>query len=294
MSRHKRTALLAGIATVCAVGTLLAVLIAGGSARTARDPAATKTYLAARRTLETNVERSRVEHTSAVKTYVAGIASTCAGALRGAPPPITGKRRFYVRKGSTLVLAPRAILFLDAAVGVEQRMQLAETAAIREFTREVRGLRWTDSVLTKLVHALADAEDARLEQEMPELCRDANAWAASRYKLISAHTSRTAERLRAAQEVLRQALANGGCTSPYPGRSVLHVLERTTSRGQRRKAEELSRLEGRLDARNAEAVQTAVAQIEKVLGSRLLSENGKVRAVSVVPPCVAVPRTGQR
>jgi hypothetical protein len=142
MSRRKRTALLVGIATVFAVGALLAVLIHGSSATTAQDTAATKSYLAARRTLETNIEQSRAEHASAVKTYVAGIASTCAGALRGAPP-ITGKRRFYIRKGSTLVLAPRAILFSDASVGVEQTMQLAEVTAIREFTREVKGLRRT-------------------------------------------------------------------------------------------------------------------------------------------------------
>jgi hypothetical protein len=302
MNSRKRTALLAGIATVCAVGALLAVLIDGGPARTSRDPAATLSYLAARQTLLTNIKRSRANQTSAVKAYVAGIASTCAGALRGTPPPITGKRRFYVRKGSTLVLAPRAILFSDATAGVKRAMQPAETAAVREFIREVRHLRWSDSALTKLVHALADVEDAQLEQEAPaqleqetpELCRDARAWAASGYKIIAARTSRTAERVAAAEEVLMQALAAGGCTGPYPGRAVLHVLERTMSRGERRTAEELSRLEGRLHAQNAETLQTAVVQIEKVLGSRLLSKNGEVRPVSVVPPCVPAPRTGQQ
>jgi hypothetical protein len=292
MRPRKRIALLAGIATVCALGALLAVLIDGGSARTARDPAATLSYVAARQMLQANIERSRANQTRAVKAYVAGIASTCAGALRGAPPPIRGKRRFYLRKGSTLVLAPRAILFADATVGVERAMQPAEAAAVSEFTREVRGLRWTDSALTRPVHALADVEDARLQQETPELCRDARAWAASGYKNIAAHTSHTTERLGAAQEALMQALADGGCTGPYPGRAVLHVLIQSTLRGERRTAEALSRLEGRLDARNAEVVQTAVAQIEKVLGSRLLSKNRKGYPVSVVPPCVAVRSTG--
>jgi hypothetical protein len=292
MSPRKRTAVLAGIATLFAVGALLAVLIDGGSARAARDLAATNSYLTARRTLETNIDRLRAEHASAVKRYVAGIAATCAGALTGAPPPFTGKRRFYLRKGSTLVLAPRAILFLDATVGVEQTMQLAEAAAVREFTREVRGLRWTDSVLTKLAHALADVEDAQLELGAPELCRDARAWVASGFKSLAVRTSRTAKRL-AAQEVLMQALAKQGCISPYPGRAVLHVLERTMSPGERRTAEELSRLEGRLTARNAEVMQTALVQIERVLGSRLLSKNGKSRRVGVVPACVAVPRTAQ-
>lgn len=291
MSHRKRVTVLVGIATTCAVGALLAVLIDGGSARTAGDLAATKAYLAARRVLVTNIERSRVERGSAVKAYVAGIASTCEGVLRGAPPPIKGNRRFYIHKGSTLVLAPQAILFSDATVGVKQAMQPAEAAAVKEFTREVRGLHWTDSLLTRLVHALADVENARLEQEAPELCRDARAWAASGYKIIAARTSRTAERLAAAEEVLMQTLADGGCTGPYPGRAVLHVLERTTSHGERRTAEELSRLEGRLDARNAEAVQTAVTRIEKVLGSQLLSQSGKGHPVSVVPPCNAVPRS---
>lgn len=294
MSRRKRTALLAGIATVCAVGALLAVLIDGGSARTARDQAATKTYLAARRTFQSNAEQSRATQTSEVKAYVAGIALTCAGVLRGAPPPITGKRRFYVHKGSTLVLAPRAILFLDAAGGVQRTMQPAETAAIREFTREVRGLRWSDSVLTKLVNAFADVEDGRLERETPEVCRDARAWAASGYKIIAAHTSRTAERLGAAQEVLMQALANGGCTSPYPGRAVLHVLERTMSRGERTMAEEISQSEARTTRENAALVDNAVAQVERVLGIRLQLAGPKVRPAKEVPACVAVPRTRQR
>src|SRR5580700_4559094 len=206
MNSRKRIALLAGIATVCAVGALLAVLIDGGSAKTPREPAATLSYVAARQTLLTTIERSRANQTTAVKAYVTGIASTCAGALRGAPPPTTGKGRFYVRKGSTLVLAPQAILFADATVGVERAMQPAEAAAVSEFTREVRGLRWTDSALTRLVHALANVEDARLQQETPELCRDARAWAASGYRNLAARTSRAAERLAATREVLMQAL----------------------------------------------------------------------------------------
>jgi hypothetical protein len=293
MSARKRTALLAGLATLFAAGALLAVLIDGGAATTGQDAAATKSYVAERRTLETSIDRLRAESTGAVRTYVAGIAGACAGALRGAPP-ITGKRRLYVRKGSRLVLAPRVILFSDATVGGEQAMQLAAVAAIREFTRKVRGLRWTDNVSTKLVRALADVEDAQLELGAPELCRDARAWAASGYKWIAAHTSRTAERLGAARDVLMQALVKEGCSGPYPGRAVLHVLEQTMSRGERRTADELSRLEGRLAARNAETVQTAVAQIEKALGSRLLSKNGTGGSVGVVPPCIAVPPTQQR
>ncbi len=288
MSRRKRTVVLAGITTVCAVGALLAVLIDGGSARTAREP--TMTYLTARRTLETHAARSRATQANAVKAYIAGIALTCGGVLRGAPP-ITGKRRFYVRKGSTLVLAPRAILFSDAAVGVKRAMQPAETAAISDFTREVKSLRWGDSVVTKLVHAFADVEDARLEQEAPELCRDARAWAASGYKVIAARTSRSAERLGAAQEVLMQALADGGCTGPYPGRAVLHVLERGTSRGERRTAEEISRSEARVARENAALVDNAVARLERELGTRLQLAP-KVRPAGEVPACIVVPRNG--
>jgi hypothetical protein len=297
MSRGKRASLLGGLAAVCVVGVVFVLLIDGGSATTARDSAATNSYLAARRTLQANSERSRVERTSAVKAYVAGIVSTCAGTLRGAPPPITGKRRFTVRKGSTVEIAPRVILFLDAAEGVEQRMRLAETAAIREFTREVRGLRWTDSVLTKLVHALADVEDAQLEQEAPEQCRDARAWAASGYKILASHGTRTTERLGTAKEALEQALTDGGCSSPFPGRAVLHMLERTMSRGQRRTAEELSRLEARITAENATIVDTAVAQIERALGARLgvaPVERGKAIVADRVPACVAVPRITKR
>lgn len=250
---------------MCATGVLLAVVTDGGSSTIQRDRAVTNRYLAARRVFATHLERSQTERDSAVRAYVAGIASSCAGALRGAPP-IMGKPG-TVREGNTVALAPRALLFLDAAVGVKQRMQLVETAAISEFTREVRGLRWSDSVLTKLVHAFVDVEDGRLEQEAPKLCRDARAWAGSDYKILAAHTSRTAEGFGGAREVLMHALADGGCNGPYPGRAVLHVLERAASRGERRTAEELSHSEARTTRENAELIDNAIAQIERLLGT---------------------------
>jgi hypothetical protein len=278
---------------MCGVGALLMVLTNGGSAATAQDRLATNSYLTERQALIAHVAGSRDERESAIEAYVARIVTSCPGILKGAPP-ITGKQRFYVRKGSTLVLAPRSLLFSDATAGVERAMLPAETVATREFTHQVRGLHWADSVFTKLVHTFADVEGARLEREAPDLCRDARAWAASGYKIIAARTSHTAERLAATREVLMQELADRGCTGPYPGRAVLHVLGQTMSRDQRRTAEDLSRLEAQLDARNAEVVQTAVMQIEKALGSRLFLKNGKSHPVGIVPSCVAVPRTAPR
>jgi hypothetical protein len=292
MSHRKLTALLAGITTTCAVGVLLAVLIDGGSATTAPDREATKNYLAARRALETHVARSPAVHRSAAKTYVAGIANMCGGVLKHAPP-ITGQRR-YMHEGSTIVLRPQAVLFSDAASGVEQAARRLDEVAIRRFTREVRGLRWSDSVLTKLVHTLGEIEDAQLEQETPELCRNARTWVASGYKSLAAGTSRTAERLAGLKESLNRALAKEGCVNPYPGRAVLHVLEQTMSSGQSGTAQELSRLEARANAKNEAIVDSAVARIEEVLGSRLHVHSQQVRPVGVLSPCIPVPRTASR
>lgn len=88
------------------------------------------------------------------------------------------------------------------------------------------------------------------------------------------------------------ALADGGCNGPYPGRAVLHVLERATSRGERRTAEELSHSETRTTRENAELIDNAIAQIERLLGTRLQLVRRKVGPVKVVPACAAVPRTG--
>jgi hypothetical protein len=179
---------------MCAVAALLAVVITGGSARMARDGAATNIYLAARRVVEAHMERFWATRRGAVKTYVAGIAHTCGGALRHAPP-ITGNRS-YELQGSKLVLSPWAILFFDTTGGVEQAMRLpADAAAVGRFARQVRGLRWTDPAVTELVRTLGETEEAQLEREAPELCRDARAWAASGYKSLAAQTSRAAERL---------------------------------------------------------------------------------------------------
>ena len=256
---------------------------------TTRGQAATSSYLTARRALATQIERSRTARRRAAGTYVAEAAASCAGALKNAPRGKPG----YVRHGSELMLDPQAILFLDATVGVERAMDVVDANAIKEFARETKGLRWTDPALTNLVNALAYVEGAPLE-EMPELCRDALAWAASGYSSLGARTSHAAERFGEAREVLSSGLAKEGCVGPYPGRAVLHVLERRVSPGKRKTAEELSRLEARVDHEDGTTVNDGLAQIEKVLGSRLSAENGTPHTVQAGPACDALPSTGRR
>ncbi len=288
MGRAKRASVLGGLAAVCVVGAVLALLIDGGSSTPARGSAPTSTYVKARRALATHIERSRSTRRTAVEAYVSGVAATCAGALKHAPPLRARPR--YLREGSTLVLDPQAVLFSDAAGGIEQAMHRVDANATREFARETRGLRWTDPALTKLVHALADVEDAQLEQQMPELCRDARAWAASGYRSLAARTSHTAERFPAAEEVLTRELAKQGCVSRVPGRGVLHVLEEHLARGQRTAAEETSGLEARVVQEDVAMVNNAIARIEKVLGTRLNAKSATRGAGNVGPACVAVPR----
>jgi hypothetical protein len=289
MIGRKRAVAVAGIATTCAVGALLAVVIAGGSASTAPDGTASSRYLVARRVLELNGERYWAMRRRAVKAYVTGIVHACGGVLRYAPP-IRGNQRFE-RQGSTLVLAPQAILFSDAADGVEQAMRMPDAAAIERFTREVRGLRWTRAAVTELVQTLGETEEAQLEREAPELCRDARKWAASGYKALATQTSLAAERLAGLEASLTRALAQEHCVSPYPGRAVLQILEQVMSSGQKRTAQEVSRLEARVAGKEAAILDTAVVQIEEALGGRLRAHGGEVRPRSVVPPCVAVPRS---
>jgi hypothetical protein len=263
-----------------------------GSARTA-DGAATNSYLAARRVFEVDGERFWATRRSVVKTYVAGIVHTCGKALEHAPP-ITGNR-FYELQGSELVLSPRAILFSEATGGVEQTMRLpADAAAVGRFARQVKGLRWTDPAVTELVRTLGETDEAQLEREAPELCRDARAWEASGYKSFAAETSRAGERLAALEAALIRALAREDCVGPYPGRAVLHVLEQSMSSGQRRTAQEISRAEARVAGRDAAIVDSAVAQIEHALGARLRAHGGEGRPPSVVPPCIVAPRTAPR
>jgi hypothetical protein len=278
--------------TTCAVGVLLAVLIGGGSAATALDRAATKNYLVARRALESHVEQSRTGRVRAVKTYVTTIANTCAGVLKGAPQIV--KRKRYVREGSTLVLAPQTVLLSDAAGGIERALRLTAASAIRDFTRGVRGLRWSNALLIKLVDALADDEDAQLEQEAPELCRDARIWTASGYRSLAVQTSRNGEYLATRREVLTRELSKEGCVSPYPGRAVLHVLEQTMSSDQKQTARALSQLETRVAVTSAAIVRSAVAELEKILGGRLQAGRGQTRAAPGGPLCIAVARTAPR
>jgi hypothetical protein len=292
MISRKRVAVLAGIATAFAVGALLVVLIAGGSARTAPGVVATNSYLAARRVLEMQMERWSAKRSSVVKAYVAGIAYKCGGALRHAPP-VGGSRRF-VRQGSTLVLSPREILFSDATSSIELAMRLPDAVAVGRFTRKARSLRWTDPAVTELVHTLGETEEAQLEQEEPALCHDVRAWAATGYKSLAAQTSRTAERLAGLEVTLTRALAKERCVGPYLGRAVLHVLEQTMSSGQRMTAQEISRLEARVAVNGAAVLDNAVAQIEHALGGRLLIHGGAVRPPREVPPCVKVPRAAPR
>jgi len=277
---------------VCGGGLVLALLTDGGSATPVRSLGATGSYVIARRVLAEHMERSLTTRRNAAKGYVGGIAATCAGALKDAPPIKGGPR--YGRKGSALVLDAQAVLFSDATGGIERTMDVVDANATRELAREARGLRWSDPMEAKLVAALAEVEDAQLELQIPKLCSDARAWAASGYRSIATRPNGAAERFAAAEGVLTQRLAEQGCVSPYPGRAVLHVLEQRVPGGQRTSAEETSRLEASIARENAATVNTAIAEIERILGTRLHAGNGRPRAGGAGPVCIAVPRPGSQ
>lgn len=292
MSPSKRRYLLGGLATACGLAVLLVVLIDGGAATTAaHDQRVTNRYLATRRTLLTHFEQSRRRRSRSVEMYVARIISTCAGALSHAPERHEGPR--YLRKGSTIVLQPRAILLSDATSGAVLAMRATDATAIGEFSRTAKGLRWTDAALTNLVHALAETEELQVALTAPDLCHDARTWAASGYRSIQPQTGGTAEHLAATEQVLTNDLVRQGCVGPYPGPALLHVLERTMSPTQQAMAQRVSRSEAAVAAHGAELVRNAVARIEGALGTSLQAARAKTRSRRIVSPCIAVPRIGQ-
>ncbi len=287
MSSGKRRALLMGLAVACALGIGLSFVIGGSSAAPKRDRDATEGYLAARGVFAEQLERARTRRTAVVKAYVAEIAATCSAALRDAPT--AREEEPYRQQGSKLVLAPRTALFLDATLGIEQTMRVSDGTAIKVFTRRVRGLRWADSDLTKLVQAFADAEDAQLEGEVPNLCEDARAWSASGFRAVPAHPSDNGERIAATRATLTRQLASAHCRSPYPGPAILHVLQRATPSANLRTAQEISAWEMRYAIREGLIVENALAQIENVLGTRLRMKSGTNRTSGRAPTCVDLP-----
>jgi hypothetical protein len=143
------------------------------------DASATRAYLQADYTA-TRVELSDFPTSiAAVETLAVQVRSECPGVLANAPVPAHGAP-------PSPTAADLGEEQLDAVFGAAAN---TESARRRGFASLVARLRWSNAVLTRLVHEQADGEAELAATPPPSLCADMRSWVASGYQVVPAATS---------------------------------------------------------------------------------------------------------
>jgi hypothetical protein len=217
---------------VLAVGALLALAAAPASAREdaaarAENAAATRAYLLASVNLQETDLRNLAQSKAALEAAAAHIADECPRVLSGAPPvereiaPITSR--------SDEPMSPRAMgeehrqssqrselkSELSFALGdAEEEPDREATAAL---IRALTPLRWSNPLVTVLLHLVATVAQAELELPVPSVCADMDAWVSSGYRTLSIASKELARRTETILKDVFEAaaiVAQGGLKSP--------------------------------------------------------------------------------
>lgn len=160
-----------------------------GSVR-ASDAKATHAYLKA----ELNEQRATAggpAELKAIETLEAQVKEGCPGVLAGAPRYTNGEKPSQ----SQLEVSEELI---GGVFGAGER---AEHPVLARFARVVRGLRWSNSKLTRLLHSLAKEAAEQSAIPPPDLCADLKFWVASGYAKVSAGTKQVLHRMRVVSSI---------------------------------------------------------------------------------------------
>jgi hypothetical protein len=113
--------------------------------------------------LEANLGKAQ----TAMETFVAHVDATCPGVLAQAP------------QGTGLTEMTKEVMLAPLAIWTEVQRPVA-----RRFDREIEHLRWTDRTIERHFRRLMSARRFREGLTVPDVCADAQAWAASGFKTL--------------------------------------------------------------------------------------------------------------
>ncbi len=210
----------------------------------AGDATATRDYLQA------DLAQTRAEVTG-LPTAVAAIEALrgrlqveCPGVLAGAPKPAQGSEP----SSSAIEIGE------DEQAAVFGMAEHTEYLRRRGFAHAVSHLRWSDRLLTRLIHSYAAEEAAQAEIPPPDLCSDMRAWVSSGYQTVSAATERYVHR----ESVL------SGETNGVEG-AIMHKLTRYENQADRHIARKIAEIDKQAVQMILIKVLAALAKIAEVL-----------------------------
>jgi hypothetical protein len=187
MSRKRGTQI-----TVAAVVVVMAICsgcVAAGSGKRMTqsrqsDEAATVAYLHARDELLRESMAALPAGRAPMGRYVADVRAECGGILRHAPVP---RRLVPVRGIKDLVarhLAFEQDAFLSQLIegeALERAQRMPQFGASQRFAARIATIRWSDPVVTDLVHGYSGIEDGVLRSQPQNICTTAREWVKGGY-----------------------------------------------------------------------------------------------------------------
>ncbi len=222
--------------TVLAVlaGAVLAPAAQTAAARSAADVAATQALARATNTLVTAAHPDLSRGLAAVKSYVSSTTAQCPAVAARSPQNHDSEQ-------------------LDNEVAGALTVTGYHTAAapIAAFARAVKGLRWSNSKLTRAVHTFATKLVGLSTLAVPDLCTDIGAWVSSGYATLPASTVQFDQRYAATDVEAEESPLIIRLARPYGTPADLPVLRRVE----------------RFEAQLAEVEATAVADYTQLMNA---------------------------
>jgi mono/diheme cytochrome c family protein len=248
--------------------SLAASLISVAAPTKPRDVVATRSYLiaelAANEALATNDRAGAI----AVEELAASLKRECPAVAANAPSDSPSREKLLYETAYAAVLAYISPI----------------RAALRSVLDTEAQLRWSERMLTLLVHGLA-ARNALVEVSPPDLCRDWRAWAASGFKNVPTATTSFLTQVGPTIVASFEAHVAYGPGVEAVIEGLLKPYEGPSERRLQRRVDHLRRL---ARSRVPTGALVALRKIETALGLREHALGHEQQGAALIPPPSAV------
>jgi hypothetical protein len=253
-----------GKALVVAISAVLgfcALASPASAAPSAKDVAATHAYLEAKIAERRTPSGAVQDAIQATEAFAAKVKLECPGVLAAMP-----------RGEAEPQGVSRGEIGEELTFAAFQPTEHLQHAALARFYQKVRGLRWTNHKLTKLLRSLALEADEQSGLAPPPLCADLKFWVASGYMQTAPTTKLFVKRVNAISSIAtiepEPQSERGGENFLNSEALVKHRLERYEDQADRRLARKAFPRELKLMDPRVQALFNAVGQVNEAVGFR--------------------------
>lgn len=247
-----------GVATSAVLG-VCALASPASAAPNAKDVAATHAYLEAKIAERRAPAGAVPDAIRATEAFAAKVKLECPGVLAAMP---RGKAE---PQGVS-----RGEIGEELTFAAFQPAEHLDHAALAHFYQKVRGLKWTNHKLTKLLHSLALEADEQSGLALPPLCSDLKFWVASGYTQSAPDTKSFVKRVNAVSSIAKiepepQSERDGENFLNSEG-LVKHRLRRYEDHADRRLERKAFPPEPKLTDPRVEALFAALGKVNEAVG----------------------------